>query len=216
VVLTDIAADQLLAASVLGGTSTYLTQSSAAATYARLSRFEVGESVYLGRERTGDPFTLHSNAQRPFSVRSYRFDSDGLPAQDVLLIEDGVLRARTATQRYAQYLNIPPTGRPGLAEIAPGPTPMADLLHADPLLYQVVAFSSPNVDEVTGNFGMEIRLGYEIGPDGTRPIRGGSVSGNLFEAMADARFSAETGEYAWFAGPRAIRFDAIQVAGEDT
>jgi predicted Zn-dependent protease len=215
VVLTDMAADQLLSASVLGANGTYLSQTSASAAYERLSRFEVGEPVFLGRAHTGDPFTLRSNARRPFSVLSYRFDPDGLPAQDVLLIEDGVLRARTATQRYAQYLSIPATGRPGLAEITAGPTSMADLLHGEPSLYQVVAFSAPNVDAVTGNFGMEIRLGYEIGPDGTRPIKGGSVSGNLLEAMADARFSAETAVFASFAGPRAIRFESMQVAGGD-
>jgi len=215
VVLTDIAADQFFAPSVLGANSTYLSQTSAGAAYARLSRFEIGEPVFLGRAHTGDPFTLRSNARRPYSVLSYRFDPDGLPAQDVLLIEDGVLRARTATQRYAQYLTLPATGQPGMAEIEPGPTPAADLLRGEPSVYQVVAFSAPNADPVTGNFGMEIRLGYEIGPDGTRPIKGGSVSGNLFEAMADARFSAETAEFAWFAGPRAIRFESMQVAGED-
>jgi predicted Zn-dependent protease len=215
VVLTDIAADQLLAASVLGMSSPYLSQTSAAAAYAHLSRFEVGEPVFLGRSHNGDPFTLRSNAARPFSVLSYRFDHDGLPAQDVLLIEDGLLRARTATQRYAQYLNIPATGRPGVAEISPGPNATADLLSGDGPIYQVVAFSAPNVDALTGNFGMEIRLGYEIGPDGMRPIKGGSVSGNLFEAMADARFSSETADFASFAGPRAIRFESMQVAGED-
>ena len=215
VVLTDIAADQILSASVLGSASTYLTQTSAGAAYARLSRFEIGEPVFLDRPHTGDPFTLRSNALRPFSVLSYRFDPDGLAGQDLLVIEDGVLRARTATQRYAQYLDLPATGRPGLAEITPGPTPMADLLRGEPSAYQVVAFSAPNVDAVTGNFGMEIRLGYETGPDGTHPIKGGSVTGNLFEAMAGARFSAETGQFSSYAGPRAIRFESIQVAGED-
>ena len=159
VVLTDIAADQVFAASVLGMSSPYLTQTSAGAAYARLSQFEIGEPVFLGQPHTGDPFTLRSNARRPFSVLSYRFDPDGLPAQDVLLIEDGVLRARTATQRYAQYLGLPATGQSGLAEIMPGPTPMADLLRGEPSVYQVVAFSAPNVDAVTGNLGMEIRLG---------------------------------------------------------
>jgi PmbA protein len=215
VVFTDIAADQLFAASVLGNSSPYLTQTSGNLAYAHLSRFEIGEPVFLGRPHTGDPFTLRSNARRPFSVLSYRFDADGLPAQDVLLIEDGVLRSRTATQRYAQYLGIPATGHPGLAEIEPGPSPMADLLRGEPSVYQVVAFSASNVDDLTGNIGMEIRLGYEIGPNGTQPIKGGSVTGNLFEAMADARFSSETAQFPSFAGPRAIRFESLQVAGED-
>ena len=53
------------------------------------------------------------------------------------------------------------------------------------------------------------------GRDGTRPIKGGSVTGNLFEAMAAARFSSETSQFPSFAGPRAIRFESMQVAGDD-
>jgi hypothetical protein len=41
------------------------------------------------------------------------------------------------------------------------------------------------------------------------------VTGNLFDAMADARFSSETLELSQFAGPAAIRFNSLQVAGED-
>src|SRR5207248_4714718 len=55
VVLSDIAADQFLAPSVLGANSTYLSQTSGGAAYARLSRFEIGEPVFLGRAHTGDP-----------------------------------------------------------------------------------------------------------------------------------------------------------------
>ena len=32
----------------------------------------------------------------------------------------------------------------------------------------MLAFSAPNVDALTGDFGMEIRIGYERGPDGVR------------------------------------------------
>ncbi len=62
---------------------------------------------------------------------------------------------------------------------------------------------------------MEIRVGYEVGPAGTVPIKGGSVTGNLFEALAAARFSSETGEDSGYAGPRAIRFEGLQVTGAD-
>ncbi len=41
------------------------------------------------------------------------------------------------------------------------------------------------------------------------------MTGNLFEALAAARFSAETGQDASYAGPRASRFDGLQVSGED-
>jgi PmbA protein len=148
-------------------------------------------------------------------VASSRFDSDGDGAQDLLVIEDGILRARPATQRYGQYLGVPVTGRPGMMDLARGTTPMADLLDGDGPVCHVLAFSAPNVDVLTGDFGMEIRIGYERGPNGTRPLAGASVTGNLFQALADARFSSEARQYATTYGPAAMRFGALQITGRD-
>jgi PmbA protein len=102
-----------------------------------------------------------------------------------------------------------------MAEVASGSTPMADLLDGDGPAYHVLAFSAPNVDELTGEFGMEIRIGYERGPGGVQPLTGGSVTGNLFEALADIRLSSETRVNNTYAGPVAIRFGSLQVAGQD-
>jgi PmbA protein len=214
VVIAGEAVGQLLSGGVLNPPA-YLTQASASSAYTRISRFELGESVYLGKERTGDPLTLRANARHPYGVTSYRADDDGLPAQDLLVIEDGVLVNRPASQRYAHYLQIPATGRPGIAEVAPGRSAQADLEEAELPVYLLLAFSAANVDALSGDFGMEVRLGYEIDREGRRPIAGGSVSGNLFEAMAAARFSRETVLMEGYFGPAAIRFDALQVAGED-
>ncbi len=215
VVISDMALDQLLGPGVIGDAGAILKQAGAAAAYAGLSRWELGQSVFGGREPTGDPLTVSSNARRPFGVLAYEFDEDGVPAQDLVVIEDGILRARPAPQRYAHYLDLPATGRPGVPEFSPGPTSFADLLAEDGPVIHVVAFSSPNVEDVTGDFGMEIRVGYEVGASGTVPIKGGSVTGNLFEALAAARYSSETGQDAGYAGPRAIRFEALQVTGAD-
>jgi len=214
VVVAGEALGQMMGGNVIGAPA-YLTQADASAAFLKISRFEVGAPVYLGGERSGDPLTLRANATHPFSIRSYRADADGVPAQDVLLIEDGILVARWATQRYGQYLGLPVTGRAGVAEVGPGTTPAADLASADGPAYRVVAFSAANVDALSGDFGMEIRLGYEVTATGEEPITGGSVTGNLFEAMAGARFSRETGLFADYAGPIAIRLEAVQVAGED-
>jgi PmbA protein len=79
----------------------------------------------------------------------------------------------------------------------------------------VLAFSAPNVDALTGDFGMEIRLGYEHESGSVRPITGGSITGNLFEALADVRLAAETRVHTSYAGPVAMRFGSLQVAGRD-
>ncbi len=215
VVIAGEALNAMMSGQVTGAPGAYVFQTSARAAYEHLSRFEVGGSIHGEVDPTGDRLTMHANARRPFNVSSYRWDSDGLPAQDLLVIEDGVLRARPASLRYAQYLAIPATGRPGAAEISPGPASRAALLDGDGPVLEVLDFSSPNVEPVSGDFGMEIRIGYEHGPEGRRPITGGSVTGNLFEAMAHARFSSETTEFAQYAGPTAIRFESLQVAGAD-
>jgi PmbA protein len=195
----------------LFGAFTY--QASAAAAYMKLARLEVGDSIYGDYPVTGDRLSLRANALRPLGLGSHRFGTDGVPGQDVLLIQDGVLRARHATQRYAQYLGTPATGEPGNTEVAPGATTLDDLL-ADGPLYQVVGFSAPDVDPITGDFGSEIRLGYEITPQGRRPIKGGSVSGNVFEAFAGARFASDLVERGEYLGPAGVRFDTLRVSGD--
>lgn len=187
-------------------------QASAEAAHAQLSRLAVGAPITGDRELRGEPFRLRLNALSPYGLRSYRFDPDGLPGQDLAVVEDGVLVARPATLRYAQYLGLPATGRAGNLEVPAGATPLGELLADGPLCH-VVAFSAPNVDPVTGDMGMEIRLGYEVGPRGVRPVKGGSVTGNLFAAFADARFSRETMSAHDYHGPLGVRFGELTVGG---
>jgi predicted Zn-dependent protease len=213
VVISGEALNQMMSGQVTGAPGAYIFQAMARTAYENLSRFELGASIYGELEPSGDLVTMRANARRPFGVGSYRWDSDGIPAQDLLVIEDGILRARPATQRYAQYLGLPATGRPGVAEIGLGSTPRVELLVGEEPVLEVLDFSAPNVEPLSGDFGMEIRVGYETDKVGRRAISGGSVTGNLFEAMANSRFSAESGGFAQFAGPASIRFEALQVAG---
>jgi PmbA protein len=215
VVVGGEALPQLFGGTAVTQTGALLTQASAATAYSKLSRLEVGQPIYGDLSRAGEGVTVRANARLPFGVGSYRFDNDGLPAQDLLVIEDGVLRARPATQRYAQYLGVPASGRPGIAQVGAGSTSEGELLDGDGPICQVVAFSAPNVDALTGDFGMEIRLGYERGPGGVVPITGGSVTGNLFEALADVTLASETRVFASYAGPIAMRFGKLQIAGRD-
>ena len=203
VVIAGDALNAMFCGPVTGAPGAYTFQTAARTAYEHLSRFELGRSIYGEFEPIGDRMTMRANARRPFSVSSYRWDSDG------------VLRARTATLRYAQYLGIPATGRPGVMQISPGTTSRASLLDGDGPVLEVLDFSSPNVEGLSGDFGMEVRIGYEHGPDGRRPVAGGSITGNLFEAMGNARFSSETAEFPEVAGPAAIRFESLQVAGAD-
>ena len=185
------------------------TLTSAASKFNRLSTWEIGTSIFRG-EVTGDPLTVWASRQLPFGTHAARFDEEGLPAQRVALIEAGRLLAFTAGQRYADYLAIPATGAFGDIEVAPGRTPAAELV-AEPHV-EIVTFSWFNPDEVTGDFACEIRLGYRVEGGVRTPFRGGMLVGNVLDALADARWSAETGFYGDYQGPTTARFGQLTVA----
>ncbi|HEU5097889.1 MAG TPA: metallopeptidase TldD-related protein, partial [Roseiflexaceae bacterium] len=157
--------------------------------------------------------TVFANRQLPFGNRASCFDDEGQPGRRVELIRDSRLLAFTASQRYADYLGIPATGDFGDIELPAGRTPMAALLQEPHV--EVTAYSWFTPNEITGDFSSEIRLGYIV--DGARrtPFKGGALVGNLLEALANARWSAETGFYGDYQGPQAACFGGLAIAGGD-
>lgn len=191
----------------------FVAHTSAEMAYRKLSRFSVGEFI-TPEEPRGDRLTLVSDALRPYGVRSSAYDSSGAPAKNVTLIEDGVFKRPWADVKYAQYLGVEPTGDIGNLTVSRGATPLDHLRStAQGPVYEVVAFSWFNPDRVTGDFSAEIRLGYRHDQSGVRPIKGGSLVGNIFRAFGDARFSAEPFTDGTYFGPAAIRFANLTITG---
>ncbi|MFQ5945779.1 MAG: metallopeptidase TldD-related protein [Anaerolineae bacterium] len=182
--------------------------SSAELKYKRMSPWDIGRPVLTG-EVKGDPLTIWANRRLPYGVHTSRFDQEGLAARRLLLIEGGILKALSATQQYAEYLSIPPTGGFGNIEVAPGSAAESELL-AQPHV-EVVAFSWFNPNPVTGEFSAEIRQGYLATSDGRSPFRGGLLVGNMLKALTDVQFSSETGFYGDYQGPTTARFAEIAV-----
>lgn len=91
-----------------------------------------------------------------------------------------------------------------------GATPEVDLLH-DGVTLQVVSFSWFNPDPITADFATEIRLAYERRRGRERPVRGGAVQGNLFEAFRRATFAREVEWIGSHRGPRSIRCEGLAV-----
>ena len=210
VVLRDSTlADFLCGDSLSGGVLQF--RSSAEAKFNKLTTWEVGESIFR-TEPTGDPFSLWATRRLPYGTHAARFDNEGIPAQRVALIDQGKLVTFVAGQRHAEYLGIPATGEFGDIEIPPGRTPASALL-ADRHV-EVVTFSWFNPDPVTGDFATEIRLGYLVEDGRRKPFRGGLLVGNFIDALADVRWSKETGFFGGYRGPRVARFGALRVASK--
>jgi PmbA protein len=199
-----------LAGDELNG-SVIRTLASAASKYAGFSSWEVGKPVFQGEVR-GDPLNVWANRSIPFGSGSDRFDAEGLPAGRIELIRENELAAFVASQRYADYLQIPATGAFGNIELPPGRTPASALL-VEPYV-EIIQFSWFNPDPITGDFATEIRFGYLVENGKRKPFRGGQLVGNYMDALANVNWSAETGFFGSYLGPQVARFNDLKITGQ--
>lgn len=194
--------------------SPLIYHSSAKTVYRSLSRLRIGESIATtASPANGTALTLSSSRTLPFGDETLAFDSKGIPAMDTEIIRDGVMQQYWANQRYAQYLGIPVTGDFGNIIMAAGTQPYDALRSEDPT-HEIVAFSWMNPDSQTGDFVAEIKLGYIYSHGNKTPIKGGSLSGNVFSAFGNFSASSETQFTGSFSGPLALRFEDLTISGE--
>jgi len=186
--------------------------SSGDALHQKSSRFELGKPLPI-ENKGGEPLTVYSNAIAPFGLASYAFDGTGVPGRRIEIVKDGVFASAWATKQQADYLKIEPTGGFSNWELPAGKTPLAELTRGDgPVLY-VRNFSWLTPDQARGNFGSEVRVGTLYEKGSSRPVKGGSVSGNVFAALGTARWSKETVFLGNYMGPAAVRFEGLTVSG---
>jgi PmbA protein len=211
VLLRDEVLAVFMAGDALGG-GVLQTLGSASSKYAKVSSWEIGKPVFR-TEVKGDPLTVWANRRIPYGTGSNRFDEEGLPAQRLELIRGNELVAFAASQRYADYMDLPATGAFGCVELPPGQTEESALF-AEPHV-EIIQFSWFNPDPITGDFATEIRLGYLVENGMRKPFRGGQLIGNYLDSLADVRWSAETGFFGNYLGPRTARFNDLKIAGQD-
>lgn len=188
------------------------TNASAQSLYNKASRLSVGERIPMEGDG-GDPVTLISNAALPYGLSSYAFDADGISGRRVEIVKDGVFVRPWATKQYADYLGVEPTGAWANMELPAGSRTFEQLTAGDGPVLHVRAFSWLTPDQARGDFGSEIRVGYLYQNGKRTPIKGGTVSGNLFKALGRARFSSERVLNGSYFGPSAVRFEEMTVAG---
>lgn len=158
--------------------------------------------------RGGDELTLTSDPTIP-SLAAYTFDPNGYAAVRQELVRADVLVGVHGNGRWMQVLGRTPQGARGTLVVPAGSTPLARLRLGT---LEVVRFSEFSPRSDTGAFSGEIRLAYLHHTDGTRTaICGGSVSGVLKDALADAQFSSEVVTVGDYHGPQAIRLAAVTV-----
>lgn len=160
----------------------------ASAAFQKTAPFATGDSV-------GDPadggsaISLRAVPAIPGAVRSSPYDEDGLALEPVACIVGNRLERLVGPLKYTHYLGKPATGAFSLFELAAG-SESADELAREPHL-EATAFSDFFVDETTGDFAGELRLGYLVEGGKRTPVSGGSVSGSLVDNRGRVRLSRE-------------------------
>lgn len=184
----------------------YAHHADAALHVRKISAFTEGSPVLT--RRGGERLHLVSDPTVP-SLGAYTFDPNGYAAVRQELVRDDVLTGLHGSGRWMQVLGRAPHGTCGTQVVPPGVTTLAALR---PGSLEIVRFSEFGPRSDTGAFSGEIRLAYLHGADGSRTaVTGGSVSGVLKDALADARFSRETITVDDYHGPQGIRLEAVTV-----
>jgi predicted Zn-dependent protease len=175
-----------------------------------ISRLVVGTPV-TSEPPKGDALTIISSGILPFGLYSDNFDDEGIPGQEHAVIENGIFRKYMASKQYADYLGLEPTGsfKNMILKPAGSSRPAREI---DDYI-EIVQFSDLSPDPITGDFVAEIRFGYHHHQGNKTPIKGGSISGNVFQALSDLALSRSeifSGDYL---GPDKVIVRNLSMAG---
>lgn len=190
----------------------WFAASKAKAAYEKTAAYAVGSCVADGTGG-GDMVQLTAVPFVPGNPRSTPYDDDGQALSPVPCIDAGWLRRLVGPLKYSHYLGTDAVGDLPLFDVASGRDALAELESVPHI--EAAAFSDFFVEDATGDFGGELRLGYLV-DNGTRtPIRGGSITGSLAQNAGQVRLSRERCVTGLGLGPCACLIPVASVASAE-
>lgn len=157
-------------------------------------------SVYagkLGKRVASELVTVIDAPTLPGKYGSFRFDDEGTPAQETVLIKNGILQSYMYDMEWArrqgrsssgngrrQSFHYPPIPRMTNTYLAPGSTPPEEIIARTQHGLLVKRMGGGQVNTTTGDFVFDVAEGYLI-EDGkvTVPVRGATLTGNGPQAL---------------------------------
>ncbi|MGD8978672.1 MAG: metallopeptidase TldD-related protein [candidate division WOR-3 bacterium] len=172
-----------------------------------ISRFKMNEQII---EPGPNTFNMKSSGLLAYGLYSDPFDDDGIPGQEHTIIDHGVFQKHWTTKRYADYLGVQPTG--AFKNLVLEPVTQAPFEGDDH--YEIIQFSDLSPDPVTGDFVAEIRFGYHISNGKRTPVKGGSISGNVFQALKNLYSTDERVFEGNYLGPKHVALKDLSISGQ--
>ena len=175
----------------------------------RMSDWAPGKPV--AEEFRGDRLTLTALRSLPNSARNRRYDPEGAPIRDLVLLRDGVTEHYAGGRMFASYMGLDDCFIPSNLAVSGGTRTEAELRQGAYL--EAVEFSDFQVDAMTGDIFGEIRLGYWHDGENCTVVSGGSVSGSMRDFVQALYASAETVQYNNWRIPALTRLGDVTVTG---
>jgi PmbA protein len=188
----------------------YVAKADAESVYNRLSEAKPGECIQ-GVSVKGDLINLRLEPVSDISPLSAPCDEDGFSLDTVVLYEEGVLKRYWGDVRHCHYLGAEPTGLVPNVTVDGGSKTAAEMKQ-QPYL-EIEAFSDFQMDNLTGDFAGEIRLGRYFNGQTTIPVTGGSVSGNIAKVQGEMYLSVEQQRQNRYVTPKTVQLFGVTVTG---
>jgi predicted Zn-dependent protease len=189
--------------------SPFLVHCGARIKYLNVSRYEIGKHIVNWKK---DKLTVYSNPLMKKNAGSIPYDSLGISAKKICLINNGVFENYISSKQYADYLKIKPSGPLGVIQVDEGSKTKNDLYDEEEYV-EIVSFASFNPDSFSGDVSAEIRLAYHCKGGEKIPFRGGLFSGNIFKLMEDMEISKEKINVPSYEGPKILKFYEGEIVG---
>ncbi len=174
----------------------------------------LGESVYpfgaSAANGPGDLPTLGFDPALPGGTENRPADADGFTLERTVLAERGIIRAFEGPSRYAYWLEVPAKGACASRWVAPGTLEDGELKSMTHL--EACVFSDFYMDQASGDFGGELRLGILHKGNKKHPLTGGSISGSISLECGTLRFTKAMEQHGAFLGPSGVLLGKVRLA----
>ncbi len=169
----------------------------------------------IGEKMTGDEADDLTIVAKPIlegSTRNKPFDNDGKPVREVTLYEKGVCKSFWGSMQHAHYINLENATSTNNFVVSGGSMSLEEMKKLPHV--EITDFSAFLMDAVSGNFGGEIRLGFESDGENVQPVSSGSLSANFSNVLKNIKFSKETKQLNHYIVPCAVLLSDVVIAGE--
>ncbi len=187
----------------------YSGELSYASKYRKVNKFEVGDDVQ-GKKVKGDLLNISLVPFFEGAFDSKAFDADGVILKDVQIVKDGKAVNRHGSYRFGYYLKEKdPTGVLPVLVLKEGKKSFKEM-QKEPYV-RCVKFSGLQVDNASGYFGGEVRLGFYFDGKKEIPVTGFSISGDINKSAQNFVLSKETVTRSAYHGPKYIEISDMDV-----